>query len=546
MSHPARPLRTRLTGCCAFLLLAAAPAAFADPYVPDPGYNNGQIGADNFAGGYDYRRGQKLVRLDTGDIVVAGVVPGVGSAAGSNEIGLVRYNGAGARQTWSNPGTNGVYSGQYVITPCDGSGSGSSAKPCSNVVDVKGIYRYGERIFVLADIDGSQLSLHPGNPPLPYWKGVPMTSVYVFGTDGSFKGATTMDADDYAGDGSRTVYGGGIALYDNMSLPTTVSLVYAGSGIVNGVYRPRFARFTVASDSTMTAQTNVVEPAFGTWCDNDPCQFNGVALGGRATTTAPPRIYVAGARWHPGPGAGQIGWDAGWDAFAASVNSDGTPRTAFAGSGLYTTEGIGSQSGGQKIAVDPGFLTTDDEVFLMANVEQVCKDGIAVLKVTEAGATATTFGLGGKVVYGGSGQANTANCNLGWGVGTIRADYPTDIVYSNGKLGVAGLNVYRTPPLCVLGEPCHEDDVDGELAVIDAATGAIESWRGYAFSETPGGARSRHSGFWGIAANGDDTFSVAGDVRYFNSAPADRAGKQMFATLRLKAQGDVIFKNGFD
>ena len=40
--------------------------------------------------------------------------------------------------------------------------------------------------------------------------------------------------------------------------------------------------------------------------------------------------------------------------------------------------------------------------------------------------------------------------------------------------------------------------------------------------------------------------AVAGDVRYFNSAPADRAGKQMFATLRLKAQGDVIFRNGFD
>ncbi len=542
MSHLARRLRTRPTGCCAFLLLAAAPAALADPYVPDPGYNNGQIGADNFAAtGYDYRRGEKLVRLDNGDIIVAGVVPGVGSAAGHTKMGLVRYNSAGARQTWSNPGANGFYNNQYVITPCL-----STPNWCGDVRDVKGIYRYGDRIFVLADTENSRLRSVGGNPPLLIWTPYPSVDAYVFGTDGSFKGMTVLDSDDYADDESRTVYGGGIAMYDNNMLPTAVSLVYAGTGIVDGLYRPRFARFTVASDSTMTAQTDVVEPAFGTWCDNDPCQFNGIALGGRTSLTAPPRIYVAGARWHPGPNPGQIGWGAGWDAFAASVNSNGTPRTAFSGSGLYDTEGIGSQSGGQKIAVDPGFLTSDDEVFLMANVEQACKDSIAVLKITEAGTTATTFGLGGKVVYGGSTQTNTANCNLGWSVGTIRADYPTDIVYSNGKLGVAGLNIYRTGGICVVGQPCPEDNVDGELAVIDAATGAIESWRGYAFGETPGGARSRHSGFWGIAASGEDAFSVAGDVRYFNSAPADRAGKQMFATLRLKAQGDVIFRNGFD
>ena len=191
-------------------------------------------------------------------------------------------------------------------------------------------------------------------------------------------------------------------------------------------------------------------------------------------------------------------------------------------------------------------ITGDDEIFVMSDVEQSCKNGIAIVKVDHAGARVQAFGNHGVLQYGGSDQSNVSSCSLGWSTGTIRADYPKDIAYANGKLGVAGFNVYRTPPLCVAGQPCHEDDVDGELAVIDGTSGAIESWRGYAFSETPGGARSRHSGFWGVTPSGNDSFTVAGDVRYFDSAPADRAGRNMYATLRLSPLSDVIFKNGFD
>jgi hypothetical protein len=544
-----RALRPRAIGRLAALavLLAMPIAGYAEDYVADPTFNNGLIGADNFASStYDYRFGKKITRLDNGDIIAAGVVPGVGTAAGHQKLGLVRYNQAGIRQTWSNPGGNGFFNNEYVITPCTGSAW------CGDVKDVKDIRRFGNRVFVLADTEDFHVELVGNNPPLPVWVANPSVDVYVFGIDGALQAYGVMDSDDYAADDSRTVLGGGIAVYDNAMFPTVTSLVYAGTGIVDGIYRPRFARFKVESNGTLTSEVGAIEPAFGSLCAaGDFCQFAAIALGGRASTTSAPRIYIVGSRWHPGPGPGQIGWDAGWDVFVAGLNSTGTPRTSFATNGLYTTEAFAasSQSGGVNIAVDGAFSAiSQDEVFVVADVELPCRHGVAVMKLGQTGSAVSTFGLGGQVRYGGSDQTNAAQCSLGWLHQSIRTDYPTDIVYSNGKLGVSGINVYGPGVLCPAGETCPEDNVDGEVAVIDSNTGAIESWRGYAYADAPGGARSRHSGFWGIVANGDDTFSLAGDVRYFNrtNIPADQRGKQMFATLRVAPRGDVIFANGFD
>lgn len=529
-----RALRPRALGRWAALavVLAMPMASHAEEYIPDPTWNNGLIGADNFAGtDYNYRRGQKLVRLDNGDIIVAGIVPPVSGDPQGNAIGLARYNSAGVRQAWSNPGANGHFNNQYVVYPCGGDRS------CQ---DVKDIVRFGDRLYVL--VDRKNVLVHLA------WEDTYFVDVFVFGTDGSQQSSQRIDHALSAGDGSyRTVYGGGIAAYDNMALPTVTSLVYAGTRIEDGIPRPAFSRYTVDSNGELSPQIELAAPNPGNNCSAEMhCELTGVALGGRSGT-APPRIYLSGSRWHPGPPPGTIGWEAGWDYFVMNVTSNGTP-----GSNLYdgwvSTEGIGNQSGGRGIAVKPGFLTSGDEIFLMVNVLQSCKDGIAVIKHEQNGAFAAGFGSAGRVRYGGSDETNTTSCNLGWRQQSIRADYPTDIVYSNGKLGVAGLNIYGPGVLCPVGEPCPEDNVDSEVAVIDSTTGAIESWRGYAYADTSGGARSRHSGFWGIVANGDDTFSLAGDVRYFNrdSVPADQRGKQMFATLRVAPRGDVIFANGFD
>ena len=525
-------------GLALFAMGAICTTASAAQYVPDPTWIGGLMGADNFAGGYDYRRGQKITEGDNGDVIVAGIVPGVGPAAGHTKMGLVRYNRAGVRQTWSNPGANGSFNNQYVTAPC------VKTTFCGDDKDVKSIYRFSSRIFVLVDAEGQVNVANPGIPPL-YWPG-PTTIVYVLGIDGSLLSATTVDWGFYPTDHSRTVYGGGIVVYEDNStiFPTPTSLAYAGTYIGNG-YAGTYARYKVESNGTLTSVVPVRDVALGAYCSSTTlCQLLDIAVGGRPNASSPPRVYVSGSTWHGDPAPGTIGYPAGWDAFVARVDSNGDPVTSFGTGGAVHTEAVGIESGGQKIAVN-GSTFSSDEIYVLADVKLACKNGIAVLKFDNVGASVGTFGIGGKVMYGGSNETNTFTCNNGSAFGSLRTDVPTDLVYTNGLLGVSGYNVYRNGA-CIIGQPCPEDQVDGEVAVIDANTGAISSFRGYAYSDTVGGARTRHSGFWGISSAGDGTFSVAGDARYFETAPADRRGTTMFATLRVAPLGDVIFKNGFE
>ena len=532
----ARLRRARTLRGLAVLAIAAIAPGFtrAEPYVADPGFNNGRFYTDAFAGAPDFRAGKKIVKADNGDVIVAGIVPPVSGDAANGAIGLVRYDATGVRRPWSNAGDNGHFDDQYVVYPCPGT---------SRCRDVKDLKLFGSRLYVLVDSDRWRLTAQPPFGLRFYGYG---SDVFVFGTDGSYQNATAIDGEPAADpDDFRTVAGGGIALYDNMAFPTVTSLVYAGTGFTDGAgpHRPRFGKFTVDGDGSLTTDTAIMEPNPGNQCPaSAPCELLDVALGGRSGTS-PPRIYLSGSKWHPGPPPGTIGWDAGWDYFVMNVNSSGTP-----GSNLYdgwvSTEGIGSESGGRGIAVKPGFLSGSDEIFVMANVVQRCKGGIAVIKHGQDGTFATDFGSAGRVRYGGSDEGDGQVCDPNYMVGAIRADWPTDIAYADGKIGVVGLNIYGAGRCDE--DPCPEDNVDGELAVIDATNGAIESWRGYAYSDTPGGARSRHNGFWGVVASADGTFTATGDVRRFESAPAGQRYTQEYATLRLAAQGDRIFANGFD
>lgn len=533
-----RALGTRALRGLTVLAIAAIMPGFvqAEPYVADPGFNQGRFYTDAFAGSADFRVGKKIVRADNGDVIVAGIVPPVTGEATNGAIGLVRYDSAGVRRPWTNAGDNGHFDDQYVVYPCPGTNR------CRDVKDLK---LFGSRLYVLVDSDRWRIATQPPFGLRFYGYG---SDVFVFGTDGSYQNATAIDDEPAADpDDFRTVAGGGIALYDNMAFPTVTSLVYAGTGFTDGAgpHRPRFGKFTVGSNGSLSVDTAIMEPTHGEcgW-SGSLCELLDVALGGRSGTAAP-RIYLTGSRWHGDPPPGTIGWGAGWDYFVMRVNSNGTPDTSFAGNGISLREDfVGAQTGGRGIAVKPGFFSSDDEIFVMANVVQRCRDGIAVVKIGEDGLLASSFGTFGYTRYGGSDEGDSQLCDPNYMVGAIRADWPTDIAYADGKIGVVGLNIYGAGRCDE--EPCPEDNVDAELAVIDAATGAIESWRGYAYSDTPGGARSRHSGFWGVVASGDGTFTATGDVRRFETAPVGQRYTQEYATLRLAAQGDRIFANGFD
>jgi len=67
----------------------------------------------------------------------------------------------------------------------------------------------------------------------------------------------------------------------------------------------------------------------------------------------------------------------------------------------------------------------------------------------------------------------------------------------------------------------------------------------YLYTDTIGGSRTRHSGFSGIVASGDGTFTVAGVARYFQSEPGAPPGALQYATLRIKPTFG-IFADGFE
>ncbi|MEO7917488.1 MAG: hypothetical protein ABIR16_07570 [Dokdonella sp.] len=108
-------------------------------------------------------------------------------------------------------------------------------------------------------------------------------------------------------------------------------------------------------------------------------------------------------------------------------------------------------------------------------------------------------------------------------------------------LGIGGFSVGT--PTCET-PPCAEPQVDTDLRVLDTATGTTIAAVPTRYTVPPSVARARQSGFWGIAAGPANTFIATGDVRYFQVAPGQPAGKQQYATLRFRP--DRIFANGYD
>jgi hypothetical protein len=485
-------------------------------YLPDPSYNNGRYTVDAFAGSESLNyRAKKLVHLDNGDIIVAAIVP-PGSGGGSNAInlGLVRYNASGQRIAWSNPTPDyAFFGGQYIVYP-----NSNDANINDSVSDVKDMKLIGDRIFVLID--------HPfaGTADMD-------SRVVVFDTDGRLLSTNQIVTSTAA------EYGGGIVVYSNFQFPETIGLAYAGTTIVSdGTERPTFRRFTVNTDGTLAAATDAVYVTAGDLCDSlHHCELHGIAAGGLAFSS-PSRFYLAGTRQYQGED---------WDYLLFAVLPSGAGSTSFSDDGARTYAfdlGDNDRDSATAISVVRAVTSSSDQIFLSGEVARECLPGVGIVKFDSDGNSLASFG---EVVVGGSDIDNPTTCAVDRQLGSARADYPLASAYADSRLAVSGINVYGPGTLCPIGEPCPEDNVDGELIVVDSNSGAVESFRGYAYSDTVGGARTRHSGLWGIVPSGTGSFTAAGDVRFFQSAAGAPAGPMQVATIRLGAQGDVIFADGF-
>ena len=543
-STPLAPIRRIVGSILSLALLASSPFVMAQdfnepdssdapwsvlsasPYVPDPSFNQSLYVAEPYPGQQNNSQlGRKILRLSNGDVIVAAVGSKHDGAPGDPPVNLIlaRYNAAGQNVSWSNPGSVGYHFNMYVVFP-------NTSDPTSgaSVKDVLDIKLFGNRIFVLVDHAFQNTSDID-------------SVILVFGTDGSYLGSTNVL------NSTLPEYSGGMYIYGNGTFPETVGIAVVASTF-NGVWRPTFISGTVNANSSIT----FAAPAFpnpGNYCPtNRGCILRSVAAGGRGATGFPNRLYLAGTRQASIPDNND------WDFLVMAVNFNGTSLTSFGGAGVTTVpffEGGANYNDANSIQVETSGIvgSVHDALYVSGYVERECKDGFGVAKIKDDGALDTTFGKPnggartGKLVLGGAAPAVLGSCSDFLPFSTS-ASYANASALANGKLAIAGFTDKFNLPACISGQPCHEDDLDGMIAVIDTAHGDVDSFRTYAYTGTVNGPRTRHSGFWGISESGGGTFTATGVVRYFEAAPGQPSGAQKIGTLRVSS--DTIFANDFD
>ena len=503
-------------------LFAAVPAwAAGARYQPDPGFNHGRYFIDAFASSQSNSyRAKKLVRLNNGDVIVAGIVPPL-LGGNSGGLGLVHYDAAGVRLSWPDAGDFALYQDWLVYN--------FDRFVPRVITDVKDIKVHGDRIFVLVDSETYSMG---GTPPHTYFSGY-ASDVLVFSTGGAFLGSAEMGGMSAGPSEPRNFHGGGIGVYSTGVFPEVVSLVFGGTEIDSGRYRPVFRRFTVQGDGSLTDQTGMVFPDANNLCanSNNGCEITGVALGGRSNFTAPPRIYLGGSY------SNLFDWK--WSFAVMRVNSYGTPDTTFDGGLAYIsvfTVGQPTEDRGQGIAVVPGsnLQGTEDQIYVAGNVRVNCGNGVAIAKFRADGLGDPTFNNSQRWLLFGHNYSSGNICFI------PRTDnYSHAIaVDADGNIAVAG---QRNIGLHFGGT--GEITVDATLAVV-SPNGSLLSFDKYPYTDTAGGTRTRHSGLWGVVASGNGTFTAAGDVRFLTPSNPE-TGKMQYATIRF-ADDPPIFKDGFD
>ncbi|MBX3693030.1 delta-60 repeat domain-containing protein [Dokdonella sp.] len=470
-----------------------------DPtYFPSLGYF-----VDIFAtvSGQSARYGGKHAVLPNGDIVVAGIVRLENDTIAPYwNIGLVRYSPQGYPRLWT--GSGGPYFhnfNQYVLYPnlTNGGTGDALIESVEDIAYAEGkIYVLVTRVFGGVERDAA---------------------VVVFNEDGTFQqnlSVIASTANEYARALEVTVTG-------ITAKPVTLTVLaerYAP------LARMVVTKLNLGSNGLLSADANfnggapLVVP-FN--CTGGGCGFyaGDIARPKRFFQGDGMPIYVVGSAQYNGPD---------WDFAVVRINANGTIDTSFGagGTNYFDFSEPGSDSGdfAYRLDIDSGIPgLTADTLFIAGNVRRSCKDGIGIVAVTSENQIPAGFGVGGRVVHGGSSET-----------GTICAQeaslYLGDLARQGNELAVAG-----TTASLDQGGTLR---VDGALLRVDATNG---SQRGLARlpieyqGERFGDARLR-----GISHAGQGRYLVSGDLTntIANLGP-------VFLSAAV-APSDRIFADGFD
>lgn len=483
-----------------------------DAYVPDPTFLNGHFGLDHFAGpnGAD-EVGAVTAQMDNGDIVVAGLVKGFGVTGTCNNgtalcnIGLVRYNQSGARVAWSDPGVYGFQGNQYVIY---GEHGPNVAPSYQYIRDVK--VKNGA-IYVMVDTNlgsgGSKdvrvVSFNNSGSPIDHG----LAGVFGFGN----------------GDDFEAFFGAQIAIISSDYMVVTATGYDATGPFVAS------NRLHIESDHSLS-QDPAWGVGYGGGTDNRIVRYfgpGGYCGQSRCDATANYAVAPVGLSGSVYIGGTiHISGD-NYDPIAIKISSDsGVLKAEFNGTGWSRTAYDQPNSSNKDTVA--GLYVYQNDVYMAAQVAQKCFPGIGLAKLDgTTGDYVSAFSAGGKIVFGG--QGNAPFC-----FSPPFGDYPTAISATGGRIGIVGYSVRGIQDISTR--------VDPMLAVVNAVNGTLLDFDSHPVTDANGnrlGDAALYSVYGGSSAT--SPFTVAGNGRI---ASAGNTLSYLVGKL-IPASADRIFASGF-
>lgn len=484
-----------------------------DPYVPDPSLFGGRLALDHFASGNsaDFA-GWISAPLSNGDIVTVGLVSAWGSgnsSSGLRNLGLVHYNAVGQRVAWTNAGSYGFNGNEYLVYP------NVDPPQYQYLRDVKVANGW---IYILVDVQ-QQAQSGLGRQDVRVVQvredGSSFTSWPTFGY--SFD-AQLDDADFY---GAQMV----------LMSPTMMIVAATGYDIFAGYVA--VTRLLIQSNGVVTEDPEFGYP-YGGDTSLDYVRFYGApadycAAGNHCTLTASFAMKPVGVDSDDFYVAGSRRWDGDdWDPYAVKISSiTGHTKPEFTPDGFSSAPFDQPNSSFADYA--QGLYVYQDEVYIGVQVDRGCHPGIGVAKLNGAtGDYITSFGDGGQIVFGGRTRDDPDCFN------PPDDDIPLSLSATGGRLGIAGYSHWTDQ-----GDAEHFDPM---LAVVDAATGSVMSFRSYPALRADGsrlGDAILGSIFGGPSPT--SPFTVGGQGR-----DASAGNTLSFMTGRfIPASADRIFASNF-
>lgn len=517
-----KPRHSLLIGAACFFGLGTQAAAVlnTDPFVLDRTFDGGVVIEDRFAATSTStsQLPARLARLSNGDIVVAGLVqPAYSSSTFTpTNVGLVRYGPDGSRVPWTNPTpAYSYFNDMYLDYP---NTSGAIFTSVDAVVALAGY------IYVLADSYPS-----PGNHD---------ADILAFGEDGHFVGIYGAFVT------SLEERGVGLVPYSIpncngvASCPMLIAFAnYYSAGGRTIVTTKRFAMGTSGFPAFVPNGTLTVDNTYGPYNNgaNDFLAPNSTCVAGSncnvwanavtavRTDSGYPTVYVGG----------YIDDSTGF-MIASVIGVDGSSGLLlpdFGNAGFDEVDMnpplVTGPTAVTAIAATTGGSRTDDDVFVVANVDMHCSPGVgAALLEGVSGGNPALWGKTGRAFYGGN---DTYPCPTAYPATTAAA-----ATIEGRRLVIAGKRMTHAPP--------SPDTIDYEVGIVRTDDGQILDDRTQHLvmsNGTPWGTPPDfYSGWSDVTGNGSGEFFLTGKLSDPNT------GALIFGTTRIAS--DRIMGSSFD